>query len=1071
MSPPRTTPRATTFSSSMECLGRSLDFREEHSVVAFRQQLAEETAVRDAARLALQRLSRSVDFYRQRLRMVPAASRPGDYIPEHGGAEATCLATSGGAQRARELLRSLEAEVRSAVTPESAALSMRVDGPESPSRVPGGQSYEVLRRSLEDAQRRCESLNSDMVQQAEANEELVEHLGKVKDANKRLLEQIRLQTDEIAQLTQQRVTDEERMDHLAREHQADHEVFRQQTHRRIMLLREAMRERSEALRHQLTERMRYTKSRLQIIFQDAARLAEEHKRLRRDAGAMTDAMREHLKVFDKEASSRCGTTFGSLLGRVTTAREAVGCLEECHRTERDLRQSEGLAANNKLAALAADKQDAQARMARDLSQLTSNFQGAQRVLTCERQAWAEEKARLESRVTDAAQRLQTKKADLDRLQCDIVRLETAVSSADAASRMQEHTVEELRKQIRLSDDSLAGAVSANEHLREQIEEQRRRCQDKSEQELEECRAACELRLSDAKAGYETEAVLSARQLQAIEDEAAKEDDSRQVVGAQADAMEEDVNILRRDVSLWTTQYQEARMNREALEAKLSDQRQFFAPERLRLQGAIDKHSTSITEAEEQIVRIKAQIDASRRESTERETRHATQTSATELGLRDAREQLADLRRRVSEMTQAKARVESDSSGSRHRSLELQQALEKTREARRLEVQDERVRCAELIAAEVRATELIREEFERERESNLQTLRRMHDDSRSKLTQAERERQRIEETCKHDSSTAGEELMQRQQRCEALEGDLNRLRYLLSESDANLVWMRQEFDREERDAQLIIRRLTDEVQAADATVEKSAKEDVQLQRQLEELAQRGEQERQRLCQELEDVRHSAMINLASADSRVQRAKADHESEMREHEQLSRSLLSAERRREESLERENAQLRSFIAEQSHTSAGLSSLHNKIESQIQGLQRRTEELRSSIQTGTSVTGTKPPAAIANGSAAGSAAGISATSRLRGGFDTSSMAPSPIYASPPRKAGSGAAGISGLGTSGFGASGLGASGLGASGLASGLSSSFAATATAAAASGGGYPAITVGDGGSRASGSLTRP
>merc|ERR1719258_259636 len=80
-----------------------------------------------------------------------------------------------------------------------------------------GRTYEVLRKSLQEAQKRCDSLNNDMMRQNEANDELMATLNTVKDSNRRLLDQIRQQTDEIQGLTQQRILDEAEMDQLQQE--------------------------------------------------------------------------------------------------------------------------------------------------------------------------------------------------------------------------------------------------------------------------------------------------------------------------------------------------------------------------------------------------------------------------------------------------------------------------------------------------------------------------------------------------------------------------------------------------------------------------------------------------------------------------------------------------------------------------------------------------------------------------------------------------------------------------------------------------------------------------------------
>merc|ERR1719277_1290117 len=100
-----------------------------------------------------------------------------------------------------------------------------------------------------------------MVQQAETNEELVETLGTVKDANKRLLEQIRFQTDEIAQLTELRLNDEEQMDHLARKHRSDHESCREAAERQVAAVRSACSDQCNALRWRVADRQKCLRTR------------------------------------------------------------------------------------------------------------------------------------------------------------------------------------------------------------------------------------------------------------------------------------------------------------------------------------------------------------------------------------------------------------------------------------------------------------------------------------------------------------------------------------------------------------------------------------------------------------------------------------------------------------------------------------------------------------------------------------------------------------------------------------------------------------------------------------------
>ena len=55
------------------------------------------------------------------------------------------------------------------------------------------RSYEVLRQSLHEAQKRCQAYNENMLRVAHANDELAQTLNTVKNTNKRLVDQLQYQ--------------------------------------------------------------------------------------------------------------------------------------------------------------------------------------------------------------------------------------------------------------------------------------------------------------------------------------------------------------------------------------------------------------------------------------------------------------------------------------------------------------------------------------------------------------------------------------------------------------------------------------------------------------------------------------------------------------------------------------------------------------------------------------------------------------------------------------------------------------------------------------------------------------
>lgn len=194
----------------------------------------------------------------------------------------------------------------------------------------------------------------------------------------------------------------------------------------------------------------------------------------------------------------------------------------------------------------------------------------------------------------------------------------------------------------------------------------------------------------------------------------------------------------------------------------------------------------------------------------------------------------------------------------------------------------------------------------------------------------------------------------------MEHDLHRLRYLLTESDANLSWVRQELEREEREAGLTLRQLQNETQGSTADLEKATKGEVSMVRQIEDIANRNHQEQARLGKELEAIRQAATAERSEAEARLSRARADIDLDVRVYDERNRGAINAGRLQEEALARENGQLKSFLAEQKSSSGGLSHLHNKLETHIQRLQRHTEDLRRDIHS--SAASATAPAALSS-------------------------------------------------------------------------------------------------------------
>lgn len=231
----------------------------------------------------------------------------------------------------------------------------------------------------------------------------------------------------------------------------------------------------------------------------------------------------------------------------------------------------------------------------------------------------------------------------------------------------------------------------------------------------------------------------------------------------------------------------------------------------------------------------------------------------------------------------------------------------------------------------------------EQETKLNIMRSVQEDSMSKLGSAEREKTRVEERCKQQLSDTNEMVAVQQRRVEALECDLVRVRGLLSESEGNLMRIRQKFDREDQEMARTLKQLSDDVCNTQWSFEKAVQEEANLSRYIEELVWKSKQDQQSFTSGMKDV--SICVTSAPSDSGSRQQLGRQPRAAISSPQLSREW-SEDKGRRQPLDKENVNAKSIGGGCTGASTGLSSLHSKLESHIQRLQRHTEDLKSSLQ-----------------------------------------------------------------------------------------------------------------------------
>merc|ERR1719408_690196 len=129
------------------------------------------------------------------------------------------------------------------------------------------------------------------------------------------------------------------------------------------------------------------------------------------------------------------------------------------------------------------------------------------------------------------------------------------TEAEVAAK--EQMIQDMRRQIRESDDALGCAVRGNEHLREQMEEQMQRYQEMNAKDLQQAQASYEEKARAEKQKKEAEIAALQRHLRQVEEQHSNKAAEVERVKQNYDAMEMEKNSTARDLEMWRKQYNAA----------------------------------------------------------------------------------------------------------------------------------------------------------------------------------------------------------------------------------------------------------------------------------------------------------------------------------------------------------------------------------------------------------------------------------------------------------------------------------------------------------------------------------
>lgn len=905
----------------------------------------------EACRTALQRLKQSVEFHRQQL---------GDLVDRRhaasfGGAGSGAASGEAFARQVRDAVRTLDVELRDAqglldAGPGSRSSSATF-GAGSAGFASQSMTYGVLRQSLQETQRRCDDLNEDMARQTEASEELVQSLGAVKDTNKRLIEQIQVQTDEIGRLTQQRIADEERSASLMRKHRTDKEAFEAEAKRRLQIVQDGVDRRYEEMQRHMLDKLRHVRARMLCVKENIDQLKRHHAA---DAGQMLRAVRDQLRAAEGDVMRQVVAYVNQHCTKKASVESCVQSLKTQLEEERQARHQEIAASSRQQAILSAHRDDIQAQSSRAVAHLTSQMQSLEQLLNSDKAANSEQLSKYEKQHDALLGERDQYKRELETLNQEISRFTSLHASILTDIRAKDDSVVEFSRQHRESDGALAAAFDVGEHLRAQITEHSRRFQAMTDDTLSICQDEHARKLEREKALNEDALAALNKQVRAVEDEYRSNSGELARLRSDAENAEVEATALRQDLAQWKSRCDVADSARQQLEDEFAEERRDFSRERLGLLAAVDKLAPQIAASEAELKSLSEQFTEQKRVTLSHDTEMSSKATAMEELLKDTQSRYADAKSRLVEATETLDRTLADCTLNQQRMGAAQETLRTELEQRRREVGEELRQSEEQLAAERHEAAASAELSEQAREAHGVFVRHTQGEYEGRLAILERERVAAEERYHAESGGTQNELALLQERSGALERELERLRRLLSESEGNLHWVRQEKDREERESAFVREQLQDELHHVSSGLEAAISGEASVKAQIESAAAQQTRDSGRLTQEITDMRSKCATQQAEADVRQKTVQCEHDTQLQVAQAKHQELISGCRGRQEALTRENEQLRLLVGEKfrSPTSA-----QSQLESNIQRLQRHTEALRSEVR--------RPPMEVALGTA----------------------------------------------------------------------------------------------------------
>lgn len=644
---------------------------------------------------------------------------------------------------------------------------------------------EALKQTLTMNQRRCAMLNDDMLRVAENNEELMSSLKTMKSTNRRLVDQIQSQSDDIEKLTKLRLADESAIEELAQKHRSEAQRWRRELDQQLETAKKTCENEFNERRAVLAEQLRRLRKGLRAVLGSLSTLRSVQTQAAVDIRSGLGEQGEELSKLARKLVERSS-------GRQRSDEETLARLgDEVYGrsvrvgAEREARRREAQGCDERDLELAAENDALGERVKREAQQLRADIDAVESIQEADAQGAVQKRSGRAEQVRDIATRVARAEAMLRGKQGTVAMLKERCKQGEAEYQQLEEEIRLARISLRELDTTLDQASADKEELRWQIEARRG--------------VAHARRTSDVRGTYERLERLLVDQLacnqQVTSEHATRAEElgrvmavqvaevTRLQLGGQRRAAE--CAGLRRDCSLWRAQEELAVQLCNEVERELADGQNSWSQRIADLIQHRDAATSRQITLDEDVRRSKGGLEEFESGAQARAARARTAAAFLEAQLRETEEALASTKRALQEKVTTLAAARQGADAAHSSAVVERDSLEA--QLRRVTAEDaeERERLAAEASAERQRAVRAQETCEGLRKQEPLALQEAHAEPLRLSANLEREIHDIREQHRAAMQTTDMRLQQERARVETLEGDVARAQGALDDAERRL----------------------------------------------------------------------------------------------------------------------------------------------------------------------------------------------------------------------------------------------------------------------------------------------